>query len=801
MKRFMTALLVFVLTVTTVLPLAGCGKKTENVISWGQWLAMVDSAFGMESYTTEIPYFNTVSETDPYFKEVQIAAEWNVIPSGIQLDTKKNVKWQEALVTLINVGNFMDADATEEEKVTYAKENFGVEIRDYWLSREITIEKATLLLSNAQEQWANRKYDYMTQEISFKEGIKDFTTQENYISEYTLLEDNVIAIPKEHAGEIEQGDVYVLPPTSGVPGISTYKAEEITEDENYVYVKNSETLGLEEVAENLFVEGTYVPTAENSIIYDGNGNIISSGSNVATYLGTEEGKEYQISNLIVQNETDNKGINTKISNKHSFVVDGWSVDLEYGLDGSLNLKASVKTPNMLSSDDATLKGNASFEVSDFTITQKIDWKWFQLKEASLKVDYKETAKLGFEYKPKEIKQVFAPEWSNGNGKFLTNWKKSVWKDNDAKGAKTIKICSIDVYDCAVARVCLDINATLRANGSVSITVTERGTKGAEYKDGNFRFINTSDRTGELTAKGKVELTAALGPALYVIGLKEQIIGIQVEGGVGATVSFTYRLADSENHLLEEEIESDGNGEQDESLYSASISAKGSEIEEFAKTQGCDGYVVNQDTVILHIDACIDVTGYFIIRVKMPDTCMAAKLLKGKITLSHEFLGESNAKFINIHYENGQLVGMKLGLGVDSQCTKKYVPFEANTQATASPLPEESIAESETAWVGENLLIGQMKTTIAIGEVSSVFVQQLPKGYAEKDIVYKSDDEKVATINENGVITGISEGSVVITVMTSDEKYKACVAVTVTKDEEITITPLKWKTDTSKLIEL
>ena len=383
MKRFMTALLVFVLTVTTVLPLAGCGKKTENVISWGQWLAMVDSAFGMESYTTEIPYFNTVSETDPYFKEVQIAAEWNVIPSGIQLDTKKNVKWQEALITLINVGNFMDADATEEEKVTYAKENFGVEIRDYWLSREITIEKATLLLSNAQEQWANRKYDYMTQEISFKEGIKDFTTQENYISEYTLLEDNVIAIPKEHAGEIEQGDVYVLPPTSGVPGISTYKAEEITEDENYVYVKNSETLGLEEVAENLFVEGTYVPTAENSIIYDGNGNIISSGSNVATYLGTEEGKEYQISNLIVQNETDNKGINTKISNKHSFVVDGWSVDLEYGLDGSLNLKASVKTPNMLSSDDATLKGNASFEVSDFTITQKIDWKWFQLKESTV----------------------------------------------------------------------------------------------------------------------------------------------------------------------------------------------------------------------------------------------------------------------------------------------------------------------------------------------------------------------------------------------------------------------------------
>ena len=58
----------------------------------------------------------------------------------------------------------------------------------------------------------------------------------------------------------------------------------------------------------------------------------------------------------------------------------------------------------------------------------------QKKDLSLRGDYKETAKLGFEYKPKEIKQVFAPEWSNGNGKFLTNWKKSVWKDNDAKGA-------------------------------------------------------------------------------------------------------------------------------------------------------------------------------------------------------------------------------------------------------------------------------------------------------------------------------------------------------------------------------
>lgn len=76
-------------------------------------------------------------------------------------------------------------------------------------------------------------------------------------------------------------------------------------------------------------------------------------------------------------------------------------------------------------------------------------------------------------------------------------------------------------------------------------------KGIEYKNNNIRFINTSDKDIDISAKAKIEATLGIGPALYTVGLKKPIIGVQGKFGAGASASIVLHLVDSENHLIEE----------------------------------------------------------------------------------------------------------------------------------------------------------------------------------------------------------------------------------------------------------
>lgn len=809
MKRFIAMLVAAALTVTVTLPLAGCGKKADDTVSWGRWLEMLDSVFGMETYTTDTPYFSNITNTNPYFEAVQIAAEWDVISPEDEIDTEEKVSWREALITVVNVGNFTDLQAQEEEKLTYAFDHFDIEIRDYWLDRAIPMDKAMLLLGTAQEQWASFKYDHVIEEVAFKEGVKDFTQEEHCINEYFVMEDNVIAIPLEYAAEIQQGDVYVLPPNSENLGISAYKAENVYSDEKFLFIQNStEELELENIAETIFIEETYMPTMENAVVYDGNGNIISVGSNVSPYASSNlsNNQEGDFSDLVYRGG-DSLLMDTAGSKvTHTFSIDGCEVSLEYKLNGAFDMKASVKSENMLPSKDyGELKLEGSVEISQLEVTKEFDYGFFSLKSALLKLDYKETGKVALSYKCKPIDKVVAPKWSNGNNHLwysLTRTELDL-KDRNGKGAKTIKLGSIDVYSIGVARVCLDINLKISIDGSVSIEVTESGSKGLEYRNHNLRVINVSDTSSDLTFKGKVEFTIGVGPALYVIGLKKQIIGFEVQGGVGGSASVTIHLADTENHLLEECSESQISAEVCEAVAGLPLYAEAGLIEEIAKAQGSTYTVETSGDVQIHTDVCVDVVGYFILKLQLTDTSWAAKLIGGKITTSFEKFGEKNARFFNMHIENGEIVGTEWGNWSGNMCTKTYKPFENVIEVTASPAADVKATNSPESSVasGENLIIDRMKMNVGVGQSSCILVQQIPEGYSMSDICYKTEDAKIAIIDEKGIITGSASGNTLVTVYTRDNKYKAYCAVTVTEDTTVTLTPLKWVLQEGELIHL
>ncbi len=780
-KRVIASFLTITMLLGVAASLISCSAGSKSVLTVGQWLMIVNEAFGMQSYTNSEPYFKNVQKEDPYFEAVQIAAEWDVIDKNKEIDTEANLKWKDALLSLVNVGNFASIETSEEEKIDLAISTFDSTIRKYWMKRNIDAQKAVELLSVAQNKWATKEYDHVIEETKYKEGVVDLSSNPE-ASNY-MIRENVVVMPKTEGVELKEGDVYVLPGNENDPEVQTNKVKSITSDDEYIYITNSdEELTLEDIAEDIHIEETYVPTAENAIIYDGDGNIISVGNNISQMRkGTSE--KYQITTLGAKSD----GLKTEhvdFSNKHTFKAGDWEVSLSYKLNGSLDFGVEVTTDNMLSEEyqkahpSQELKATFAAQINKFKVTNDIDYKFFKLKSASLRVDYEQQFSGSLSFSGKPVNKFHAPKYQNYSN-FSTNWANTVLRDAncaDAKGAKTIKICSVDLYTVGIARVCLDINFVISAEGSASLSLTIRGAKGIEYKNGNIRLINTTDKDFDLDIKAKIEATIGIGPALYAVGLKKPIIGLQVNGGLGAAFNAKFNLVDTDGHLIETTDANQFSMEFIDLLSGTEIESDAETIRQVAESQGCTYTVETNKPVKLHFDRCAEGSLYFILRASITDTSYIASLLEGKITMSWDICNAKNAKLLNVHCDNGDF---RFGyISNPAECTLKYVPFD-KAEDTDKADTNDSEYSGEPIIKGDSIILEQMYTSIEPGKNAYIQLSQIPKGYEASDIVCSSSNADVATVNNDGVITAKKEGSAIITVATKDKKYTACMAVTVT----------------------
>lgn len=200
----------------------------------------------------------------------------------------------------------------------------------------------------------------------------------------------------------------------------------------------------------------------------------------------------------------------------------------------------------------------------------------------------------------------------------------------------------------------------------------------------------------------------MGPALYVVGLKKRLVGFEVKGGAGATASLKAHLADSE----------------------------------------------------LHIDWCINVNVYAILKVGITDESYLTDFLGGKeVKLNIDIFNEKNATFFNMHIDNFQFKDAVLSFG-----------FKEAT--------------------GDNLILSTMNVNMDVGQTYLLNVTQVPKGYSLDDIIFTSKEKSIATVDRNGVIKAIGTGCVLIYAETSDHKYKALVSVIVVGESDVNFEELK-----------
>ena len=784
-KKLISILMVIVTLLSMVISFSSCSTQQNNSLTLGQWLGMVNNSFGMESYSQEEPYIKNVSKENEYFNTIQIAAEWDVIDKESTIDPNSALTWKDALVTLVNVGNFTKANATEDEKIDYAINNFDSRIRKYWMNRQIDVASATQLLVIAQEKWANKTYKEPISKVEYSENVVDFSDVKQ--SDYTVSESGNILVGNDIAGNLEVGKVVVLPSSENNATPNAYKIKEIKTNGEYVEVVPDTDLELGDVVDELYIEDTFTPDLTQAAFYDGNGNLLSGGSSANVVPQSYSSvSNPMISTLAYSPNGTVKTIPLASKTTFSFEVEGCKVEVTKKSDG---LSAKIEMP--LSEKNKSWIGYYEAEISNFKVTNKIDYSWFTLHSAEVKVDYTTKNTIGVKKTLKEEKAVYAPKWSNGNGHFLTNLKNSVWKNSDGIGAKTIKIGSITVASVGVASFSVDVYAKCKVDGTMEISCSETGCKGIEYKNGNCRVINTSDKDTDVKFKCKAEGTLSVAPTVNAFGFA--IIGLKAEVGLGAEASLTLHLADSGNHLLQEMSTSDLPPEVVDSMEVEGLSAEAEEIRKYAEEQG-GTFECETSTVDLHLDRCFDINIYFILKVGIEEKTLAGKLLKGtKIKVEWEIFGSKNAKICNLHVENEDWATAFSNIGFftnKDQCTLKYVPFD-DAKEDEKNIETESRNNSEVT-VGEVLVISDMKLVLEVGSTKIISVVQVPKGYELKDVVCSSSDENVATIDKNGVIKGVGEGSTTIIVQTSDGKYSCACSITIESEGSEKFTPLNFQ---------
>lgn len=792
MKRFIALLLISVILIGVFSSLAGCSNENINTLTVGQWLVLLNDSFGMNSYIDEQPHVKNIDSSNPFYQTVQTAAEWDVISSDA-INVDEPLRWNQTLITLVNASDFTDATATDDEKINFFIKNFDNTIKTYWMKRTIEANKAIELLSKVQTAWADQKYSERKEEVKLKDNVIDLREKKTKLART----EEKILLSNLNTG-IKKDDICIVPDEKNPHEVQYIKAEKITVKNNTTVITPSNyEVKPEDVYKKIYIEETLVPTSENTVIYDGNGNIVPMSA--ATVPQSNNGSKADVVNLV--NTTPNDGIINCMSNSHSFNTDGYTVSLGYDIGESLNLSVSISSSNMLKKREKnghSLKLYTNAEISDLAITHKFDWEKEKdkinpfpiLNSAKLKIDYKMKQNGGITYSGKEDFRA-APAYSNGNGKFLTNFKRAVMKKDDGNiyGAKTvaskkqIKVCSLNIYSVGVAKICLDVVASVSVNGSVEITITQSGSNGIEYRNGKIRFIKSNNHDLDIQAKAKVEATIDLGPALYVIGLNKRLIGISAKGGIGASVALKMHLADSQMHLIEEADFTGATPEQAALMaqVGTNIMADSAAIQAVAASQGGIYKVQAGQEVKLHIDWCTDVKAYGIFSIGVMDESYLIDFLKVKSAgLSISIANEKNATFLNMHVDNfnwSNAVYTGFDSGSEDNCTLHYIPFEKGTN---EEIDETKIQENKhKITIGENLILSTMNVNMEAGQKYSINVTVLPKGYTIKDVVFSSQNEEIASINDNGVVEALDEGFTAVTAKTKDGKFSAVTAIIVT----------------------
>jgi uncharacterized protein YjdB len=111
-------------------------------------------------------------------------------------------------------------------------------------------------------------------------------------------------------------------------------------------------------------------------------------------------------------------------------------------------------------------------------------------------------------------------------------------------------------------------------------------------------------------------------------------------------------------------------------------------------------------------------------------------------------------------------------------------------ATCSVTVQAALGGAGTVSTGSNngITLNENKVTIAIGTSEKLAATITATADAGKQLIWSSGNEDVATVDQNGMVTGIAAGSATITVSTAGDDIEATCVVTVVTAEQLAAAP-------------
>lgn len=820
MKRGVAFLLVITLTMGL---LTGCKNEKNEKMLVSEWLYLINATFGFEGYSHTEPYIDSITQNNPYFDDIQIAFEYEVIPEGYSsLNLEEELTREFCALTLsgaIYLSDTAEVTIADSEDITYKEAvttvlNKGIMFLDdngkFNPDDTVPYDEAVAYVNSAYYAWVNHEFT-PTIEYDLKENVVDFSgvsavkkndsgrfyTDSTYIEEQKKwlkannfsYDESTGTITLDNISEkgIEEGSVITLPESLEHPEGLFLKVTGITENADGSFLVSTTSAEFEDVfGENYLYQDSFSVNFSDCVIYDTEGNVLSKG---------KFGESVTASNM--SHSVDNMIFDGKQKIKIP-IADGIEAEVEAS-GNELSISVSGETYSKKGKSNPGKNGKLEKEESELTITKtfsnfKIDnaipnpfnYKNSYLKlgmkfDTDEKITYKSSNKTTVSY-GQNFEKLYGE--AKGNYRKISKAVKQLSNGNYTSASK--ELCKIKVVSGFGVSIDLSLQVRITAEGEIELSVGYDGVgMGIEKrkKTTNITTYYNGGRRNNLSIAGaaKVEVTAGINLAAKLLNINVADAEFAVGGGATAETKLNF-INSSRNPVYSSPVSND-------ELLAAKqlIQYKNAAITSSPAVNG----LTSDNEEFTDILLCVDLKIYPIVRI----TVGTSSSILGKfVSWSKDIVGEENA-IANLHIECGEN-GYKV-----TECT---LTEKMNNDGVER---------------GDSLEVDPLNDiALNVGETYELELTEIPetkkKSYTLDDINVESRDEKIAKANgvfkhgdrindhqpQKIVITALSPGDTTVVVRTCDSLFTKEINVHVNTAEESANPYLQFKSYSASVAE-
>ena len=409
-----------------------------------------------------------------------------------------------------------------------------------------------------------------------------------------------------------------------------------------------------------------------------------------------------------------------------YVVEPLALTHQKTFDGftcSYSISGSSITVNLTKKINDNLSIRGSFKL--YNIKPVIIWDTHGLTIEHAKFELRASSLQSLSVRVGKYERLFA----DLNGITKDNILQKLFTNYQTKkvlGETMIPIATISlpIPEIPTATIKMQVQLRLSADGRLELKLDHDHDVGFEYKNGLFRIISDHDHDVDAVLKGNAYALAAIKAGLTLLSMDLMDVGL--DGGVKATASVTAHMYDDNNNHT-----------------ATTITASGDMADEISS---------EVDDVL----TCTDLSAHWVLNVVVNsrDTVLS------RFGLNHkwEIFNASNAPLfpgLTVHLENGQMV---------ESCTRG--------SRTIHKTEPNKIKDYE------KITLNKYSYVLDKGTTHQLELIGIPNDITKADLVYTTNNPAVATVDGDGLITGINEGAAVITISSKDDKYQTAINIIV-----------------------